>query len=203
MTVIPDHLEEVFLAWGPPTFKRLVHAAGGKIQASELAQVSSSTMSRWVQSPPGALFGQRKNMRSYRALWFGYPNPFPGLDRLVEEVCGPEHSFIAKAVEKYGLLEALDQMRDPERSGLRMLGLADANIIAAAHEIGVPPMTRRRWTSDTPYPRQWTALDRLATAIDGTSWLQSALAYGHSVDRSRKISPEGIASMVQAVLSSA
>lgn len=196
---IPEHLEEVFVVWGPPTFRRLVRENGGKIRASDIAGVSSSTMSRWAQSPPGVPFGQRRDMRSYRSLWFGYPGPFPGLDRIVEEICGFEHSFIGDAVARYGVEQALEKMRRPDSFGLQMLELENSDIVRAANSIGIPSNTRRRWTSKTPYPRQWAALDRLAETVDRTSWLESVMAQGETRMRSRKVSAGGIACIVQSV----
>lgn len=195
---IPDHLEEVFVVWGPPTFSRLIETAGGKIRASKMAKVSSSTMSRWSQSPPGVQFGQR--VGTYRSLWFGYPSPFPGLDRIVEHIRGPKHSFLGEAIKKHGLASALSQIKDPSRFGLQMLDLHQSEILDAANDIRIPAMTRRRWTTGTPYPKQWAGLDHLAQKIDGTSWLHSVINHGESTGQSRKISREGVGSMARAVL---
>lgn len=196
--IIPDHLEEIFVVWGPPTFRRLVATAGGKIKAAKAAGVSTSTMSRWAKSPPGVVFGQRQG--TYHSLWFGYPSPFPGLDRIVEHIRGHEKSFLGEAIARHGTDLALQKMRDPDQFGLQMLNLPPEKVLEAASAIRIPAMTRRRWTSETSYPKQWVGLDRLANQIDGTSWLHSVIQYGHSEHRRRKVSREGIGQMARLVL---
>ena len=198
--LIPPHLEEVFLVWGPPAFKQLIVGNGGMIKASKVAKKSSSTLSRWMKSPPGALFGQRRDMTSYRSLWFGYPSPLPGFDRIIEEIFGDDQSFIGHVTAQYGMNEALKQMRDPTRFGLRMLGATSAQIAQAAEAVGIPAVTRRRWSAGVPYPGPWVALDRLAKASHHSSWLQTVLSYGAHPRRSRKVSRQAIATMVQHIL---
>ena len=193
--VVPDHLEEVFLVRGPKVFERLVQDCGGKMMAGKVAGVSHSTMSRWINTPLGAIFGPRKDMRCYRSMWFGYPSPFPGLDRIAEEMYGNEKSFLGKSIEIRGLTETMRWMRCRTGFGLEMLPLSFKEITGACRKVGIPAATRRRWCAGVLYPRQWYGLDALAGDVDGVSWLESVLRTSDEGFLPRKVSSEALACM--------
>lgn len=173
--LVPDSLEDTFMVHGPVLFAWLIDQAGGRMAAERVSCVSSSTMSRWMSMGPGSLFGQGGSMRLYRSIWFGYPSPLPGFDRIVEEVYDPNQSFLKLCVRKYGLRRTLRQMASPEGYGLDMLGLEVDDVRGAASVIGIPAATRRRWMSGLPYPSQWDSLDRLARHVVGMSWFETVL----------------------------
>jgi hypothetical protein len=176
MLDIPDHLEEVFLVRGPRVFDWLVVEAGGIVKASEITGAACATLSRWMNAKPGELFGPRKDARSYRSMWFGYPTPFPGLDRIVEEIEGEHQSFIRMSVEKRGFRETLRWMRGSRGFGLEMLDLNQAAVLSACESIGVPVATRRRWHSGLKYPVQWRHLDTLSAHVTHRSWLETVIS---------------------------
>jgi len=132
-------------------------------------------MSRWMNMDPGSLFGQGGTMRLYRSIWFGYPSPLPGFDRIVEEVYGPDDSFLRLCVKRHGLKRTMQWMRGGRGYGLEMLDIDPDALRNAANDIGIPAATRRRWQSGLTYPTQWASLDRLARAVTGMSWFETVL----------------------------
>ncbi len=172
---VPASLEESFMVHGPSLFLWLIDQAGGRVASERLSGVSPSTMSRWMNMEPGSLFGQGGSMRLYRSIWFGYPSPLPGFDRIVEEVYDPDKSFVGLCVERYGLKRTLQWMRGGRGYGLEMLDIDPDELRRAANSIGIPAATRRRWQTGLSYPTQWVSLDRLAMAVVKMSWLETVL----------------------------
>lgn len=172
---VPGSLEESFMVHGPFLFLWLIDQAGGRVASERISGVSPSTMSRWLNMKPGSLFGQGGSMRLYRSIWFGYPSPLPGFDRIVEEVYDPDDSFLGLCVKRYGLKRTLQWMRGGRGYGLEMLDMDHDQIRKAANAIGIPAATRRRWQSGLSYPTQWASLDRLARAVVDMSWFETVL----------------------------
>lgn len=187
---IPDFLEDRFLSHGPFVLQSVIREVGGQTRASDRAQISPATLSRWMSSTPGAIYGPRRDGRSYRSLWFGYPPPFPGLDRIVEEILGPGSSFIGTAVERWGIRDTSSWLRCADGFGFYAMSfdreavertaerygaalpilrgedpwedrLQDRVLFGAADRIGLPRESLRRWMNRIRYPRQWQALDRI------------------------------------------
>jgi hypothetical protein len=99
IVTVPPNLEQVFLLRGPTVLRALVDGCGGPVRAREISGAATATILRWLSEPPGRTFGPRAEMASYRSIWFGYPPPFPSLDRVVEIAIGPEESFIGCMVK--------------------------------------------------------------------------------------------------------
>lgn len=173
--LIPAETEELFLLQGPRLFNWLIDQCGDKAEAESIAKVSHSTMSRWVNGRPGQVFGQRQDMRSYRSIWFGYPSPFPGFDRIVEEIYGEDQSFLKVVVDRYGMLRSQRWLRGFRGFGLEMLDVEPEVLVKACDAVGIPAATRRRWYSGVTYPKQWAALDLLCRHVIGLSWMESVL----------------------------
>lgn len=198
--VVPDHLEEVFLVRGPRIFGMLVQECGGKIRAGQIAKVSHSTMSRWVNTKPGTLFGHRRDMRCYRSMWFGYPSPFPGFDRITEEIFGHETSFLGVSVQARGLPTTMRWLRGIDGFGLEMLDVPAKEIIDASNAIGIPAATRRRWDTAVLYPKQWRGLDNMSMHVLGTPWITAVLDSSTDDSLPRKVSHDALSCMVGMVI---
>lgn len=196
---VPPELEDLTLVQGPRIFHWLIERCQGKMRAEALAGVSHSTMSRWVHSKPGQAFGQRhdtQTCRSYSSIWFGYPTPFPGFDRLVEEVFGEDKSFLGVCIERYGLKSTLISLRASRGFGLEMLELTDRQILNASRAVELPGATRRRWLSGVRYPVQWRALDALCMHVLGWSWLETLL-WVRPVALPRRVSKEALLCLIE------
>jgi hypothetical protein len=193
---IPAEMEELFLVQGPRIFMWLIDQCEGKMNAERAADVSHSTMSRWVNSQPGQVFGQRQDMRSYRSIWFGYPSPFPGLDRIVEEIGGYDQSFLGGCVRRHGLKRTLAWMRGHRGFGLEMLGVSDDQVVQACAAVSIPAATRRRWRRGVPYPKQWRALDGLCHHVLGLTWFETVLWVRPSTIP-RRVSKEALLCLIE------
>jgi len=195
---IPSGLEEMFMVHGRHIFLWLIERAGGRMKAERIAKISSATMSRWLNAEPGSLFGQGGKMRNYRSIWFGYPSPYPGFDRIVEEI-DPDKSFLSICVERYGMIRTMAWMRDPYGFGLEMLELPFEDLRDAANIVGIPAATRRRWTSGVSYPTQWRSLDRLCRRVVGLSWFETVL-YVRPRPTPRTVSNEALRCLIDSSL---
>jgi hypothetical protein len=196
---VPDNFEEFFLVQGPRIFNWLVQECGGKMGAELTAKVSHSTMSRWSNSPPGQVFGQRQDLRSYRSIWFGYPSPFPGFDRICEEIYGEGTSFIGYCIERHGLQKTLRWLRGRRGFGLEMIDASEEQVLVACDVVGIPAVTRRRWRHGLRYPKQWAALDLMAKDVVGLSWLETVLRVRPDT-MPRRVSHEALVCMVNEAL---
>jgi len=196
---VPSELEDLTLVQGPRLFQWLIEQCHGKMQAETVAGVSHSTMSRWVHSKPGQAFGQRHDARTCRSIssiWFGYPTPFPGFDRLVEEIYGEDKSFLGVCIQRHGLKKTLHWMRGFRGFGLEMLDATPEQIVAASRVVEIPDATRRRWRSGVKYPKQWRALDALCFHVLGLSWLETLLRV-RPVAIPRRVSKEALLCLIE------
>lgn len=193
---MPAELEELVLVQGPRIFTWLIDRCGGKMAAEQIADVSHSTMSRWVNSQPGQVFGQRKDRRAYRSIWFGYPSPFPGFDRIIEEIHDEDTNFLRLCVEKHGLSIALHHLRSDHGFGLEMLDLDQGAVIDACDAVQIPPATRRRWMCGVLYPKQWRALDALCDHVVGLSWLETVLRV-RPITLPRRVAKEALLCLIE------
>lgn len=179
-------------------FDSVVREAGGKAAAAKLAGVSCSTMSRWISNQPGEIFGPRKDARQWRSLWFGYPSPFPGLDRVVEEVLSEETSFVSACADKFGIQETIRWIKGFRGFGLDRLGLPDREIDKVCRSLGVPSVTSRRWRGGLHYPLQWRHLDRLCQRLGLGTWLEHVLVC-NAPNPPRKVSREALCCMLREI----
>lgn len=193
-----ESLEEIALLHGPPLFDWLVDQFEHKQEIERVMGVSHATLSRWINLEVGQTFGQRSDdeMRSYRSIWFGYPSPLPGFDRLCEELYDADDSFISICVRQFGLTKTLRWLRQDAGFGLEMLRAEPADIFAAGAEVGIPPVTVRRWMCGRKYPTQWCALDALTKHVLGVFWLE-ALIYVRPMGSPRQVPLPALRSMIE------
>ena len=191
-----ESFEEMALLYGPQLFLWMVSRYNLKLDVEKVARVSHATMSRWLNAEAGKVFGQRHDVRSYRSIWFGYPSPFPGFDRIVEEMYGGSDSFVSIIVDKYGLKVARRWMKQRVGFGLEMLDVPSPDIFAAAERAGIPYPTTRRWMAGRAYPSQWSALDLISSDLLGVSWIE-ALIYVRPSSLPRRVPQEALRRMVE------
>lgn len=184
---LPVDLEQVILARGPSVLQRLVSDAGGVVRAARICGISRVAVARWTNCPVGETFG-RATTGDHSAIWMGYPNPWPALDRVTEQLTTPPISFLT-ALEraKPGIVRATCAGRD--RIGLHQLRLPPDQISSAAAIVGIPRTSARRLISGVEYPRQWMALDRLSLSVARLSWLE--LVLDTDPQRLRRPAPAG------------
>jgi hypothetical protein len=192
-----ENLEEVFLLYGPPLFQWLLSQFPTRLDARTTAGVSHSTLSRWANAKAGKPFGQRSGkVKVYNSIWMGYPTPFPGMDRICEEVFGPDVSFLGYCIERYGISGCRTILRKKEGFGLEVLRCEHADLLAAAASVGIPQNTVRRWVLEQKYPKQWDGLDRLARKLLGMTWLEAVL-YIRPVKSVKRVPAPALRSMLE------
>lgn len=194
---ITDHLEETFLLHGPPLFHWMLDQFPTRLDAQKAAGVSHSTLSRWVNSKVGKAFGQRRaDITVYRSIWVGYPSPFPGMDRLCEEMYGSKESFLGHLIQRSGMRYVMRMLRRRPGFGLEDLQCDHEDLLAAADRVGIPKNTVRRWTFDQTYPSQWKALDGITRKILGMTWFEAVL-FVRPLPRASVVPPQAIRSMLE------
>lgn len=171
---------------GPRVLMKLVEEVGGKKEASRIACIARVTLNGWLDPTP------RKTAKVYQTLWSGYPAPFPGLDRVTEEVVDPDLSFLGFVAAEHGWQGLISRVRtDPAGFGLSLLGRPRSEIVRVCQGLGLPPSTYGRWWDGLSYPKTWRAMDRLAHALypgQGATFLQLVLDHD-PLPRKRRIAP--------------
>lgn len=181
--LVPGDLEQVVLTRGPRILRELVRGVGGVGRAARTAKVSTPTVSRWLAREPGSVFGSPREGGSYRSIWYGYPSPFPGMDRAVEELIGPDQSYLGALVDRYGWERTWRHLRSGRGFGLDLLDFEEHEVAEACDAVGIPRTTRTRWWTGHLYPKQWRALDSIAQQAVGTGWIEAVLSVKLSVRR--------------------
>lgn len=170
--------EEMFLLHGPVLFEWMMEQFPKVSTVERVASVSRATLSRWQHTEVGKTFGQGRTssrMRSYHPIWFGYPGPFPGMDRICEEVFGLESSFLGVLIDRMGIRGTIRYLRNRMGFGLDALELDSSTLHGAGRQIGIPTATLNRWMSGRSYPSQWYALDAMANHCLGMHWLDAVI----------------------------
>jgi hypothetical protein len=168
--MFPENVEQIFYERGPILFHRMICAVGGLSEASRISGVSQSVLSKWRSVEPGV--GTRDS-KLYRQLWFGYPAPFPGLDRIVEEVVGPDSSYLSVLVDSFGEENVHKKMRP--FLCLSVLNLSKVEVAEACEMLGIPVTTWKRWWNGVRYPHIWSSLDVLSRACWGVPWWRAVV----------------------------
>lgn len=173
----PMGLEETFLLRGPGLFDWICSRFPRRLDLEHAAGVSHATLSRWTNSAVGQGFGQGRNreVAAHHSIWWGYPMPLPGLDRICEEIFDFEDSLVGRLVAAHGFPSALHVLRSPSGFGLADVGVERGDALAAAAQLGIQPRLARRWMEGRLYPTQWTAMDRVCEGLFGCSWLEAIL----------------------------
>lgn len=183
---IPPGLERTVLLRGPAVLDEMIRTVGGVVSASRVMEVSVTTLTRWIQQAPSPDKCSRVSS-GHRSIWPGYPSPFPGMDRVVERMHGPDASYLGALSSRFGSLsETMETIR--RRGWVSLLSL-DVNrkvLSGAISGCGAPSSSSRRWIDGVRYPRQLSSLDRLAQQVGHPSWfeavlLTSAASLGHPV----------------------
>ncbi len=170
----PANLEQAVLLAGPQVFAALVRDAGGLSAAARLAGSTRGTLSRWITSRPFARsFGAGvRDARHYQSVWFGYPPPLPGLDRVTEAILGADVSFVGALSLR--LENPVRELALSDSFGLEWI-FSSAQITEGLAEAGIPPSTARRWRRHLTYPSQLQVLDRLSLEMCERRWLHLVL----------------------------
>ncbi len=193
---VPDSFEDHVMVQGPSVFACLVSEVGGRAAAIEASGLASSTWARWLQRSPGHPFGPGGRSSMRRSLWFGYPAPFPGLDRCMEQICGPESSFLQVLVGQKGWVGAYGVLEKPEGFGLVDVGVTWPDIERLEF---IPHTTRRRLFSSSTMSKSLVCLDRLARACGRLGWFEAVASYQGSPARVRAVPMVALRALVESV----
>ena len=174
---IPMHLEVRCVAHGGTVLRRIVEEVGGVSRAALLSGKTRNTILAWLEEEEPQIFGNHpQRLRSYRALSFSYPAPFPGLDRLCEARYGEGMSFLRVLSERKSFGLVLEDVRAPQGFGLELLREDWRSWLKLAREIEIPVFAVRGWREDALYPSIWRSLDLLAREVGQASWVEAVLA---------------------------
>lgn len=169
-------MEELFLSVGPAAFRFLVDSAGHRMDARKIMGIGTVTLYKWMK-PAGKVFGPKRIVRSFRPLWFGYPSPLPGFDRICERTFGPEEGYFSRAIAIEGSLETV--LARIRKNGLSVddLGIEKKEVTEICKKLQIPITTRWRWAKPVAYPSQWEALDKLSTVVASKGFVEFVLGF--------------------------
>jgi hypothetical protein len=119
------------------------------------------------------------------------------MDRAVEELIGPEQSYLGALVERYGWERTWKLLRSGRGFGLDLLDFEEHEVAEACDAVGIPRTTRIRWWTSNHYPKQWSALDRIASEAVSRGWIEAVLSLDLPVRRA--IPPQALACLIDEI----
>lgn len=112
----------------------------------------------------------------------------------MEQICGPESSFLQVLVEKRGWSGAYGLLEGREGFGLADVGVAWPDIERLEF---IPHTTRRRLFSSSALPKSLVCLDRLARACGRLGWFEAVASYQGSTAQVRVVPMVALRALVE------